>query len=202
MDLDDAVARLATLTRILHDPEGSMLLDDLARSTLSLVPSALAVVVVFDDQPGRLATVSDRYDQADAAARSSLRLEFSDRRSSGGNQVHRLIFLAEAPQAFSGFTNLRLTAVPAGAHLADPPDDARRRLTGMVIDQDLDAGKSPRPAVPDQRRQPTGDVDRAVGFLIDRGHEPAEAIRLLEDRARLWTLTLDEAADRILRSLD
>ncbi len=153
-------------------------LDQLLESLRGAVPSFLGITMIIGTATG--AMTLDVHPFRDASG-TSLRIPLVDllAGSDGGSW---LVFFAGRPGAF-----VDLAADLAFALGVDP--------TRLLLDQDLTDGL--RPVAPESLRD-LSQVNRAIGFLIERGYPPEDAERELRRHSEAAGITLAQAATRLL----
>lgn len=175
---------------------------DLLSACLSAVPSCLAVRVTSPALDPGLAIESLGILEAMERSLASLRLDLignypqphEQPTTAGWPTAVTVLILASESGAFSTFVD--------GADRLDTPGF---RIIRRSVDEDLPPHDLPRPDHPPGHDAGLGVVadhtrilNRAVGVLIDRGHLPDAALRVLHEQAEDAGLTVIEQARAVL----
>jgi len=178
-------ADLATLTQALDDPDPDVqsLVQALARDTMLVVPSYLGVslsIAAGVDTDFSFTVLAHTASQKDV--RTSLQLPLA--RISDSTALGTLTFYAASPGAFVDLAAdigwaLRLDpgVLLLDTHLLVPATGAESGLAAISA------------------------INQAIGVLIDRGSDPAEASRELDRRGRRAGTTRHEAATHLLAAV-
>lgn len=170
MDLaHDTVARLNELAE-LGNGYLVLLFRDLVRSAAASTSTCLAVILA-PDQEAPLYAMDEQLRAGTATVHSSLRIEITV--ADPAPHQYRVIFLAAEPGEYSPFVTLPLSTFSSSG----------ARLERLVVDADLDAAASI--VEPPLGSKQARTVDRALGFLLDRGMAPDEGRKELLRRAEL-----------------
>jgi hypothetical protein len=184
-------AELSSLGDLVGIPELTTAVQELLADYSSAVPSCLGLRVRSSALgPGRVIETDRGLEVTRVSARASLRLDLlggdpgPDRRLT----LVSVLILAGEAGAFADFVGG-----------ADPVNRQGFRIVRRSVDEDVDPPSAR--VVPDRDEPPVDRVtvhdraiNRAIGMLIDRGHPPEVALRILEhDAARAGRTTLDQA---------
>ncbi len=155
----------------------AVLMEDLSGA----VPSFLGMTITITEDDLRL-VLPTLNDDRRRSARASLRLPLG---RPGSSPVGHIVLFARWPDAFIGLAT-----------------DARHRAQGagqIVVDADLGDDNPPRTSETwtSETLSERGEVNQAIGLLIDRGHPPDEARAQLE-RGATGGLSRAQVARRLL----
>ncbi len=171
-------AWLQETRELAEQPDLSAALDQLLESLRGAVPSFLGITMIIGTATGAMALVVH---PVRGSSGTSLRIPLADLLT-GSDRGSWLVFFAGRPGAF-----VDLAADFAFALGLDS--------TRFLLDQDLTDGHRPVAA---EALRDVSEVNRAIGFLMQRGYLPEDAERELRDRSEAAGITLPQAASRLL----
>jgi hypothetical protein len=180
----DTANQLRLLTAWLHESrepeEGDLspVLDQLLESLRGAIPSFLGITMIIGTATGAM---SLDVHPVRGASGTTLRIPLAELLT-GSDRGSWMVFFAGRPGAF-----VDLAADFSYALGIDP--------TRILLDQDLTDGHWP--VAPETLRD-VSEVNRAIGFLIERGFLPEDAERELRRRSEASGITLPQAASRLL----
>jgi hypothetical protein len=192
-----AAERLEALSTLVGDPDLAVAVMDLARSALAAIPSCLAMqVTIRGAEPPVTVTTPDFL--AGTVPCSSLRLEI--RAGTEDGRYHRILFLAEFPDAFRDFDDVPRWTSGIGNPVSG------HRIARLVVNGDLSVAEEIAGQAAEGADALLGSVDgqrlveRAVGALLNSGFTVEGARSHLEARAKAAAWTLVEEAQEVLAS--
>jgi hypothetical protein len=180
-------AELSSLGDLVGIPELTTAVQDLHADYASAVPSCLGLRVSSPAlDPGHLIETDDD----DQSVRASLRLDLlgGDPGPDRPLTLVSVLILAGRPGAFADFVGG-----------ADPLNRKGFRIVRRTVDEDLNTGPVRDLSERDRTRSENmigraRVINRAIGVMIDRGHSPDAALRILQhDADAAGRATLDQA---------